>query len=468
MTPAISCVGLQLAFAGVGYAVLGHRVLWQSTKDALSWFGVALLAGAGLTGVVLTVLAVVGLRPDLKVVVVVLVAVTGVGLVSGNRSGTRSPGLRPPTAQHGTASQAITAALTSMLVVLAMSTIYSAFRVEPFLDDTWTQWLPRGLALEAQGLDSPPFRSSTDVIHFPHLDYPLWWSVVVALPTTLAGEVDVRTTNGQVAILLAAFVAAVARLLWGHVRPLVLVGALLLIVGAPELLRQTYGGAADVPLALYSALAVVAAGLWVSTGDRLYLIIFTIAAATTLATKNEALLGLAAGLLAFGAPAWSVSKQRALALLAAMAVVFATSVPWLLWRGLNDIPADVSFGDSMSVLAGLENTERIGPTLRSLTEHFFDPMEWLVIVPATLALSVLAAARTRRWQWLAPAVWLVVGFVVWTLSFWTGPYEIRYWLGTAAYRVIDPVLIVAGVCIPVLLERILQTFRRQQAPVQAT
>lgn len=51
------------------------------------------------------------------------------------------------------------------------------------------------------------------------------------------GRVDLRALNAEIAILLAAFVASVARLLWGRVQPWIVWMALLVIVISAELLH---------------------------------------------------------------------------------------------------------------------------------------------------------------------------------------------------------------------------------------
>src|ERR687898_529516 len=79
-----------------------------------------------------------------------------------------------------------------------------------------------GVLLAAHALDERLFAPNGTYVFFEVPDYPLWWSTVAALGVRFVGDVDVRVLDAQLAILLVAFAATIARLLWGRVRPWVL------------------------------------------------------------------------------------------------------------------------------------------------------------------------------------------------------------------------------------------------------
>ena len=88
------------------------------------------------------------------------------------------------------------------------------------------------------------------------------------------GSIDLRAVDGQLAFLLIGFFASAARLLWGRVRLSILFPALLVIASAPEFLRQAQGGDADVPLAIYLSLALLAAVGWLALRSPFALALF--------------------------------------------------------------------------------------------------------------------------------------------------------------------------------------------------
>jgi hypothetical protein len=236
----------------------------------------------------------------------------------------------------------------------------------------------------------------------------------------------------QLALLTVGFVGAVARLLWGYVRPTVLAAALLLLVLSPELWRHVQGGVADLPLAIYLALGVLSGALWLKSRATFHLVLAGLSFAVALQIKTEALPEVAAlvvvGTLFARRFAWT-----ALALLAAL--------PWLIWRSVHDVPsrAELDF----------TRADRLPDAVRAVAEHLFDPTEWLVLLPVAIVLALLAR---RPKALLVPAALVAVVLV----AYWIDRDEIGYVLATSAYRVIDPIVLSAAVLIPLLAESFLQ------------
>ena len=73
-----------------------------------------------------------------------------------------------------------------------------------------------------------------------------------------------------------------------------LAGSLLLLVLSPELWRHVQGGVADLPLAIYLALALVAGARWLQTREPFLLALAGLALAVALQIKTEALVEVAA------------------------------------------------------------------------------------------------------------------------------------------------------------------------------
>ena len=412
-------LAVNLAFVVVGYALLGRR-RWH-----WSWAGLALLVGAGAVGTLVFFATIVGLHASLWVAAVAAAVLVAIGLFGP--SSTLLLGERPA-ARVGP----LAGALFGLVTAVCLLGVVGGVRSSPWLDDAWGIWLPKGLALWHHGLDPRLFVPNGAFVTFGVPDYPLWWSVVSSLDVQAAGDVDVRVMCAQLALLTAGFVGATARLLWGYVRPSVLAAGLALLVLSPELWRHVQGGVADLPLALYLALGVLSGALWLKSRAPLHLVLAGFAFAVALQIKTEALPEVAAlvlvGTLFARRLAWT-----GLALLAAL--------PWLLWRWIEDVPSRAKLD--------FTRADRLPDAVRAVSEHLFDPTEWLVLVPAVIVLALLAR---RPKALLVPGALVAVVLV----AYWIDRDEIGYVLATSAYRVIDPIVLSAAVLIPLLAESFLQ------------
>jgi hypothetical protein len=452
-------LALNLVFCGVGYCLLGGPLRGLRPQQVLSYCGIALLVGTGAIGVVLDAVAVAGGRADVVAFTVVALGLAALGVGTAvwlphawwERGASPPPSAAPEATRQSVVAATVFAGALVAVVILAL---VAAFRASPFLDDTWTLWLPRGLTLDALGLDERVFAPNSYYVPFPHPDYPLVWSLVLNLGQRFVGATDVRAANGQLAILLVAFLGAAARLLWGWARPWMIWLGLLVLAGAPEFLRQMQSGGADLPLAAYLSLFLISSSIWLASGQRLMLALGCLFAAVSLLTKSEGapqLLIFALLLTVFG---WSAGTRRLASLWAAVAAAFVAAAPWLLWRQAHGIRglSDIGLAEAFSPHYLFARTERVGPAAETLGRHLVNPREWLVIVPLAIALSLVAAIRRRRAFWLGPCLLLGAGYGFWIWVNWTDPSDLEYRLSTSSYRVIDTLVLTAGVLLPLLAE----------------
>ena len=202
---------------------------------------------------------------------------------------------------------------------------------------------------------------------------------------------------------------------------------------SPELWRHVQGGVADLPLAIYLALAVLAGARWLQTREPFLFALAGLALAVALQIKTEALVEVAA-LVVVGA----LFARRFLWL--ALALLAASAVARVAWAARRAEPCRAR-PDA--------HRARCPTQLRAVAEHLFDPTEWLVLVPLAIVLALLARQ---------PKVLLVPGalLAVVLVAYWIDRDEIGYVLATSAYRVIDPVVLSAAVLIPLLAESFLQ------------
>jgi len=458
-------VVLNVVLAAVGYCVLAPALRGRSVLTYVSYGGVALLVGTGLVPLVLEMLAPTGLHLGLGAFAAVAAALAAAGLAARRfvRLDADPRRAAPPRTLSG--DVVATVAAFGIVAILGIGLV-GGFRASPWLDDTWYFWLPKGRALDLAGLD-PRLWTPQPALHmlfghdyesltFIRPDNPLWWSILLNLDMRFVGSVDLRAVNGELAFLMIGFVGTAARLLWGHVRLSILLPALLVLLSAPEFLRQAQGGDADVPLAIYLALAILCAAGWLALRSRFALALFFVFAATAVATKSEGVLELVLDLAIVSVVAWR-ARRALLPLWGAAAAAVATGIPWYAWRAANDIPNVFSLRNALSPSYLSHHTYLLHGGLRILGDHLTSVREWSLIVPLAVALGLAGFVRERRLPWLAPAAFLGFGYVLFVWISWADP-EGAFRLVASAYRYVTPPIVLAGIFLPVLGERLARAF----------
>jgi hypothetical protein len=299
------------------------------------------------------------------------------------------------------------------------------------------------------------FGNDYESLWFIRPDNPLWWSILLNLDVRFVGSIDMRAVNGELAFLLIGFVGAAARLLWGRVRLSILLPGLVLLLSAPEFLRQAQGGDADVPLAIYLALAILCAAGWLVERSGFALALFALFAATAVATKSEGILELALDLAIVSVAGWR-ARRALLPLWAAAAGAVATSVPWFVWRAVHDVSNVFSLRNAVSPSYLREHTDLLRGGARILGDNLTSVEKWSLIVPAAVLLGLVGLARDRRAAWLAPAAFLGVGYLFFVWISWADP-EGAFRLVASAYRYVTPSIVLAGIFVPVLAERLVRS-----------
>jgi hypothetical protein len=446
--------GLNAVFVAVGYCVLSPTLRGASARAVASYGAVALLVGAGLIGAVLCVVVVAGATIGPVALAVVAAGIATAGLAA--RRLVRLPGAEPAPEQQDLWLDAIATVACAVLVAICGFALVGGFRSSPWLDDTWTFWLPKGIALGQHGLDLRLWAGRGGHVPFVSPDYPLWWPSITGLDVRFVGSIDLRAVNGQLGILAIAFLGTLARLLWGLVRPWLLWPGLLALAASPELFRQAQGGGADLPVAFAVVLFAVAAAVWLMRGDPVALVLAFAFAASALAIKNEGLPETVLVLVVISLAANRAGRRRLVLLWAAFAGGLALALPWFAWREAHGLHGDISLTRAFDPGYLSDRTGRIGPALGALARHAFGPREWLIDVPLALALAVACAFLARRSLYLTPAVLLVLGFALLVWVYWADSNELAYRLSTSAYRTIDTVTILAGASLAPLAEALVR------------
>jgi hypothetical protein len=438
---------LLLANALFVVAGFGIRRLLGSTHGAgtASGFALTYLVGLASFGVLTQLLLVAGLALNRVEVIALTLSLGGVGLVRRRRTSaarTASPSRRGRETLLGLLAAAV-------LVTAGVQSLYEPLSAW----DAWAFWIPKAKSIVLfNGLD-PHFFASAPPTTNP--DYPLLLPAIEATDFRFMGSFDTQVLHFQFWLVLVAFLVALPALLRDRVRPLLLRSLVLVLACAPALALHAESAYADVPLAVFVALASVLGWRWLTLRDESALRLFAVFAAGALATKEEGRLFVAALVLSLAAVSVGDSLRRSWEPLAAGAVAtLAGIVPWWTWTHLHGI-----HGAYRADLAGLgRHVDRIGPTIVSLLGHGLDPLQWLVVLPSGVAAVALASwwrADRRTAALLSSAFLLSLGLLV--LTYWATSYAFEAHLRTSADRVvIAPVLLVA-VLTPVLLESVLQS-----------
>jgi hypothetical protein len=424
----IAVVAINAGFALVGYSML--------RRLALADLGLAVVLGAGVVGSLVFLATIVGASAGYVTFAVAAVLTAAIPL--------RVP--RAPAQRVGI----VEGALVTLLGTVSLLGLVGGFRSSPWLDDAWGLWLAKGMMLATRGLDARVFAPSSEFVAFEVPDYPLWWSAVSALDVRASG-LDLRAMNAQLALLAVAFLGATLRLLWGRVRSWVALAAVALVALSPEFWRHAQGGGADLPLAIFVALAVLCAALWVLHDETPLLALAAVFAAVALQIKTEALPELAVLALVGLVAARGRRARFALATGAAL----ATALPWLLWRAVHDVPSRLPLGDALDPGRLADRGDRVWPSVRTVTGHVLDPTEWMLVIPVALALIVVAAVRRDRAA-AAVAVCLAGLWALLVFVYWADRDALEFVLATSAYRVVDPLVLTAAVLTPLVAERLLR------------
>ena len=310
-------------------------------------------------------------------------------------------------------------------------------------DDAWAIWAAKAESVVLlDGLD-PDYLAGVSVLN---PSYPLVVPVLELLALRFCG-IDNELVPLQLTLLFVALPFALVALLRDRARPLLLWTAALGLALAPALQIQAVSALADVPLAVFFALAGVAGRRWVEEGGTSPLVLAAVLAAAAVGTKVEggvfvALLGAALAVAAFrnGRP------LRPL-VLAAGAVVLS-ALPWELWSRAHAIGN--AFSDAGGASPGALG--RIPSATGSMVRELADPSSWLALV--ALAGCGVALALVRRGT--REAAFFTLAVVLGSLAamvavYWLTPLDFDYHIATSVRRVITAPVVFAAAMAPLLL-----------------
>jgi hypothetical protein len=439
----VGLIYLQLLYVVIG-AGLFRLLGFAGGLRALAGFRIGLAYIAGLAGVGILAAELALLNISLGLVELTLLAIVLTGALWLRRGSetpleareSRTPWLR-----------AANVAPVAALAFLIGDALVSVAR-RPLLEfDGWAIWGMKARALyQLGGTSNPVFTSDA----YPPLQHPLLYPSLEAIGFRAMGAFDPALFHVQLVLLAAAFSLALIDLLGPRV-PLFLAGLVTLaIISAAGTIEQLASGLADVPLAFFVVLGVVALARWLDTGETPGLACAALFLGAGVLTKSEgALFALAAAAALLGTLAVSDRARLARAGLA-MAAVLATLVPWRVFIAAHHLPnPEYSLGNAADPGYLSDHADRVGPAASGLADRIAGGRFGFLLVHNLLGLATAQASRSYRQAAFAGA-WLALSFLGRVLVYWISNVPVDLTLIWSGDRTVTAIVLGGAALAPLL------------------
>ena len=361
--------------------------------------------------------------------------------------GARRIGLRPVAAVRRSARLPVLGWLTLAIATVFLVEAGRLLVVRPLSDnDAWQIWGLRAKALYDFGHPVSPIFTAPQ---YPALQHPLLLSAVQALDAHVIRRYDGTLLHVQLLGFAVAFVLGGWGLLRAHSSPLLLGLTLLAVLTAPTFFDQLQTNYADIPVATFVALGVIAVGVWISTDERSALALAALFLGAAALTKNE---GEMFGLAVLVSAAAVCGRDRLRPLVIAAIAAAAPDVPWRAWIAIHHVKiAEYSLSNLADPHYLSAHSDRVWPSTHELLHQIAETGRWslvAVLVPVGLA----GAAVLGRWRLaIFSSAWLVLSFVGLVLINWISTNPLTYHLYGSSYRTIDAIVIGGAGLVPLLI-----------------
>jgi hypothetical protein len=443
---------LALALANLTYLLLGCALFVAAgavdrRRETWSRLGAAYLVGVAAVVIPASYLALLGLGVGWTLIAAVCLAAVAAAALRLRRAPEGGAGGRRTWTAGGACALVLACATLLVLAYAGRS-----FAVQPLLaSDGWTVWAAKARLLYDHPGDAPDLlRQET----YGAPSYPLGMPVLEALAFRAMGRFDGTVVDVQLLALALGFVGAVLAVTRSAARSWLAALALLAVVSAPQFLLQLGTNYADIPLALFVATGLAAAGTWLVSAARPRWLLGSFVACMGMAglLKNEGLLFAAAAAVALLAAAWA-SRRDARDAAVAVTAVLAIVIPWRIYaqaRGMR--PGDYDLADFADPGYLADHADRVWPVVRELATELADPGRWGVLVWVVLA-SLVAASLMGRWLLAGFAAgWLALSLAGLVATYWISFLPLESDISNSSYRTIVTVLVGGACLVPLLLD----------------
>ena len=440
-----SLVGLLLAnalYLVIGVALLMLLRIARTRDELYHRLGLAYILGLATTAGLAAHLALIGL-PMAWGELVVLAAVLGVlgwRRFRDLRAAPRDAALRSVGRVERTSVVIGVTAFLAALVLLAHA--MRTFAVRPLVEwDGWAIWAMKARALyDFGGVAHGVFTTQP----YGPLQHPLLLPSLEATGFRAMSTFDGTLIHVQLALLAFGFAAALWTLLRERVPAALAGAAILAIVAADSTLRQLAGNLADIPLAFFVALGLVALARMLLDADAALLPFAAVMLGAATLTKPEGLLFAAAALVPFVA----IARTRA-AVWTAVAVALIL-LPWRIFTAAHGLKnPEYSLGDAANPGYLADRSSRAGPAFWGVWHQVWSS-GWGWLVPFAL-IAFAGALAARRWRLAGfAAAWAGLSYAGIVLVFWISVVPVELTLRWAAYRTVASLVIGAAALAPLL------------------
>ncbi len=434
---------LQVLYVAIGAGLL--RLLgFGGGLRALAGFriGLAYIAGVGGIGILAAELALLNISLGLVELTLLAVGVTGtLWLRRGNEMPRKAR-------ENGTLwlRVASVAPVAALAFLIGDALVWVARR--PLLEfDGWAIWGMKARALyQLGGTNNPVFTSDA----YPPLQHPLLYPSLEAIGFRAMGAFDPALFHVQLVLLAAAFSFALLDLLAPRV-PLLLGGLVTLaLVSATGTIEQLSSALADVPLAFFMVLGVVALTRWLDTGETPVLACAALFLGAGALTKSEgALFALAAAIALLGTLAvWDRARLARAGL--ALAAVLAVLVPWRVFIAAHHLPnPEYSLGNAADPGYLSDHADRVGPAASGLADRIASGRFGFLLVLILLGLASALLSRRYREVVFAGA-WLALSFLGLVLVYWISNVPVDLTLIWSGDRTVTAIVLGGAALAPLL------------------
>jgi len=305
--------------------------------------------------------------------------------------------------------------------------------------DTWNLWMRKAnLMFFGSHLPLAIFKSHAE--GYIQAYYPLGYPLLLAVHMRSMGVYETSTVHVVVWVLLLAFVWAGAFLASQVTRPLVwaalLPGTVFLVY------QQASSGYADIPVAIFLCLGVLATGIWLERRRRADLWVACLLLAGAVQIKNEGFIGaiiilVVAACYLLRWRQWPAIRELAVG---AAGVALVAILPWRLWLAANHISGDHSLGETFNPVYLVDHFNRVWPALKALEAQITNQASTSTLIVIALALALLRL-RGRARNPLS-SFYLAVGllyFLSLLAAYWTSPFNeagLPFYIQTSVFRIV--------------------------------
>lgn len=430
------------SLAGLVYLQLLYLAIGTGLLQLLGlhgWRRLGLAYMAGVAGVGLLAAELVLVQITLGLVELTLLALV-LGVTAFLR---RSPAAERENGKHDLLG---IAPLAPLVILLGYALV--AIGRRPLLEfDGWAIWAMKARALyQLGGTDNPVFTSAA----YPPLQHPILYPSLEAVGFRAMGAFDPALFHVQLGVMAVAFSFALIDLLAPRV-PLLLGGLVTLaIVSASGTIKQLASGLADVPLAFFVVLGVVALTRWLDTNETPVLRAAAVFLGAAALTKSEgALFALAAAVALLGTLAvWDRARLVRAGL--AMASVLAVLVPWRIFIAAHHLPnPEYSLGNAANPGYLSDHADRVGPAASGLADRIASGRFGFLLVLILLGLATALASRRYRELAFAGA-WLALSFLGLVLVYWISNVPVDLTLVWSGDRTVTAIVLGGAALAPLL------------------